>query len=244
MNLPLPALSRSSTSLVGNRLLAALTLGIAAAAVVPSVEAGVVTINLTDTRNNGTTTTDDTIAGVNAGVTAGNFLSLANWLGANTGTLNLINAVANTYLVVWGPLGDSADLEFAYASGTIGPARFSGGALIDSSDFSDSPSSPSDAFLRIDVGLTTFSLAPAFGAGNYLGFRFGSGGTYNYGYLGATWDGSSNFHITSGAYESTAGQSITIPGGGGSSVPDSSSTGLMGLLFAGAAVRQWRKSRR
>ena len=242
MNLSLQSLGRSRPSLVGNRLLAALTLGIAAAALVPSVEAGVVTINLTDTRNDGTTTTDDTIAGVNAGVTAGNFLILANWLGANTGTLNLTNAVAITYVVVWGPVG-SDNLEFAYASGTIGPARFSGGALIDSSDFSYSPSS-SDAFLRIDVGPTTISLAPAFGAGNYLGFRFGSGGTYNYGYLGATWDGSSNFQITSGAYESTAGQSITIPGGGGSSVPDSSSTGLMGLLFAGAAVRQWRKSRR
>jgi hypothetical protein len=200
-----------------------------------------VTINLTDTRNDGTTTTDDAIAGVNAGVATGNLLALTNWLGANTGKLTLINAVAIAPFVFWNIKG-SDGLEFAYASGTIGPARSSGGALIDSSDFSFPRSS--DALLRIDDGLTTISLAPAFGAGNYLGFRFGSGGTYNYGYLGATWDGSSNFQITSGAYESTAGQSITIPGGGGSSVPDSSSTGLMGLLFAGAAVRQWRKSRR
>ena len=91
MNLSLPSLGRSRPSLVGNRLLAALTLGIAAAALVPSVEAGVVTINLTDTRNDGTTTTDDTIAGVNAGVTAAGEISISNWLGVGTGDLRISN---------------------------------------------------------------------------------------------------------------------------------------------------------
>jgi hypothetical protein len=241
MKLPLPSRGRSS-----RRLLAALTLGIAAAAVVPSAAAAVVTINLTDTRNDGSTTTDDTIGAVNGGAAAGGSIQIANWLGANTGTLNFMNALTQTLgatsLSVWGPYADTG-LDFAYTNGTIGPERFGGGAVIDASDFGYSPFL--DAFLRTDVtGSTTIAVAPAFGAGNYVGFRFGSVGNYNYGYLGLTWDGTSNFQITSGAYESTANQSITIPGGGGSSVPDSSSTGLMGLLFAGAAVRQWRKSRR
>ncbi len=119
---------------------------------------------------------------------------------------------------------------------------FSGGDVIDGSDFGNSSSA--NSYFRADqVGTNVFTM-PAFSPNTYLGFRFGSGPSYNYGYFGVTWDGSSNFQITSGAYEGTAGQSITIPGGGSSSVPDSSSTGLMGLLFAGAAVRQWRKSHR
>ena len=62
--------------LVGNRLLAALSISIAAAALVPSAGAGVVTITLTDTRNDGTTTTNDS-----TNVSAGVFRTISNWLG-------------------------------------------------------------------------------------------------------------------------------------------------------------------
>jgi len=73
MKLELPSPSSSGLRLAGNRLLAALSLSIAAAAVVPSAAAGVVTITLTDTRNDGTTSTDDTIGGPNAGLSTGGY---------------------------------------------------------------------------------------------------------------------------------------------------------------------------
>jgi hypothetical protein len=241
MNLSLQSLGRSRPSLVGNRLLAALTLGIAAAALVPSVEAGVVTINLTDTRNDGTTTTDDTIAGVNAGVTAAGEISISNWLGVGSGDLRISNGgIRGSFQLRGFDLQNGAVIS--YLTGTY-LTLFSGGDVIDSSDFGN-PAGPFSYF-RLDTAAPfTFTMPAISPNTSYVGFRLGFGPSYNYGYLGVSWDGSSNFQITSGAYETTAGQSITIPGGGGSSVPDSSSTGLMGLLFAGAAVRQWRKSRR
>jgi hypothetical protein len=240
MNLTLQSLSRSSTSLVGNRLLAALTLGIAAAAVVPTVEAGVVTINLTDTRINGTTTTDDTIAGVNAGVTQGGAILISNWLGVGSGDLRIYNGGSKASFQLKGfELENGAVISYL-TGGYL--TLFSGGDVVDSSDFGN-PVSPV-SFFRLDTIAPIYAMPAISPNTSYVGFRLGSGPSYNYGYLGVSWDGSSNFQITSGAYETTAGQSITIPGGGGSSVPDSGSTGLMGLLFAGAAVRQWRKSRR
>ena len=240
MNLTLQSLSRSSTSLVGNRLLAALTLGIAAAAVVPTVEAGVVTINLTDTRINGTTTTDDTIAGVNAGVTQGGAILISNWLGVGSGDLRIYNGGFKASFQLKGfELENGAVISYL-TGGYL--TLLSGGDVVDSSDFGN-PVSPY-SFFRLDTIAPIYAMPAISPNTSYVGFRLGFGPSYNYGYLGVSWDGSSNFQITSGAYETTAGQSITIPGGGGSSVPDSSSTGLMGLLFAGAAVRQWRKSRR
>jgi hypothetical protein len=241
MNLSLPSLGRSRPSLVGNRLLAALTLGIAAAALVPSVEAGVVTINLTDTRNDGTTTTDDTIAGVNAGVTQGGAILISNWLGVGSGDLRIYNGGFRASFQLKGfELENGAVISYL-TGGYL--TLFSGGDVVDSSDFGN-PLSPY-SFFRLDTIAPIYAVPAISPNTSYVGFRLGFGpSSYNYGYLGVSWDGSSNFQITSGAYETTAGQSITIPGGGGSSVPDSGSTGLMGLLFAGAAVRQWRKSRR
>jgi hypothetical protein len=247
MNLPLPSLSRSSTSLVGNRLLAALTLGIAAAAVVPTVEAGVVTINLTNTRNDGTTTTDDTIGGPNAGLSTGGYLPLTNWLGLGVGDLGIANRAFAGTTSDWS-LWLLNGAEFSFANNGGDPALLSPGNVIDASDFTVAYVSP--LTFRAESGPSTVTYnRPAFSPNTYLGFRISAGANdYRYGYLGVSWDGNGTFQITSGAYEATAGLAITIPsgggGGGGSSVPDSSSTGLMGLLFAGAAVRQWRKSRR
>jgi hypothetical protein len=232
MNLPLPSRNRSS-----RRLLAALALGIASVAVVPSAAAAVVTINLNDTRNDGSTTTDDTISGPNAGLSYGAVAFINDWLGAGTGPIILSNGYASANDQVWAIVGD---LAYSNVNGDL--TLFNGGATINASNFVFTIGNGS-AF-RLDdttVNPAVTNSMPAFSQNTYLGFRFANGPGYNYGYLGVTWDGTSTFQITSGAYETTVDQAITTPGG---SVPDSSSTGLMGLLFAGAAMRQWRKTRR
>jgi len=242
MKFPLPSPSSSGLRLAGDRLLAALALGIAGTAVVPSVAAAVVTITLTDTRNDGTTTTDDS-----TNVSAGGFRSITNWLGSGIGDLSISNgSFAGTY--VWSFNGQNG-LELSFSNSSGDPTLFAAGGVVDATDFTN-PSGVLSFRQESSPGVTT-SNRSAFSPNTYLGFRNYVVGAndYRYGYLGVSWDGNGALAITSGAYEVVAGVAITIPSGGGggggsSSVPDSSSTGLMGLLFAGAAVRQWRKSRR
>jgi hypothetical protein len=50
-------------------------------------------------------------------------------------------------------------------------------------------------------------------------------------------------NILSGAYERTVNTAIRA-GATSSSVPDSSSTGALGLLLGGVLVRHWRRQRR
>ena len=92
--------------------------------------------------------------------------------------------------------------------------------------------------------VSTYS-APDFTRGSYMGFRFGSGSSYKYGWLEMTWDStSSQFQILSGAYESSPNTQILAGATGATPVPESTASGgLMGLLLGGAALRQWRKSR-
>ena len=221
--------------LVGNRLLAALSISIAAAALVPSAAAGVVTITLTDTRNDGTTTTNDS-----TNVSAGVFRTISNWLGLGLGDLTIFNGSSG----IWSFTGQGG-LELSFSNSSGDPTLFAAGGVVDATDFTNNSGV---LFFR-----QATSTRAAFSPNTYLDFRnYAIGGAnlaYRYGYLGVSWDGNGALAITSGAYEVVAGVAITIPSGGGggggsSSVPDSSSTGLMGLLFAGAAVRQWRKSRR
>jgi MYXO-CTERM domain-containing protein len=76
-----------------------------------------------------------------------------------------------------------------------------------------------------------------------MGFRFGTSGSYNYGYLEVTWDPTSqDFQILSAAYESTVNTAITTPGG--ASVPTPSPASLVALVVGGALLRRWREERR
>ena len=243
-----------------------LTLLLAGLAVLsPAVHAAVVNINITDTRGDGSTTTDDTLAGP-----YGNNRVIQNWLGANTGTIEVYNISGNAI----GIKGQEAyaappsfalasSLEFASSSSSKTPTNFATNDSIGPT----LPTTPSGTAYRIgnaddyslfydlDSDFPTAGnqtvVSPNFVSGNYLGFRFSAASAptdYFYGWLGVTWDGT-NMNILSGAYETTANTAIlagaTAPSPGpSSSVPDSSSTGALGLLLGGMLVRHWRRQRR
>jgi hypothetical protein len=128
---------------------------------------------------------------------SGTFL---NWLGAGTGTLNL------DYDGLWGTTG----LEFA-VNGTsfASPRNFGLNASIGSavSNFTTNfARSQFDYYISSTGGQAT---SPDFGAGSFMGFRFGSGSNWNYGYLEVTWDSATEiWEILSGAYESTVNTAI------------------------------------
>jgi len=231
------------------------------AALSPAVHAAVVNINLTDTRGDGSFTTDDTLAGP-----YGNNRAINNWLGANTGTIEIYN-ISGDAIGIKGqdasgpaPAYAISSLEFANSSSSKTPTNFA-------TNDSIGPTLPSGTAYRIgnadDYSLfydldsdfpapgNQTVVSPNFVSGNYLGFRFSAASAptdYFYGWLGVTWDGT-NMNILSGAYESTANTAIlagaTPPSPGpSSSVPDSSSTGALGLLLGGVLVRHWRRQRR
>ena len=86
-------------------------------------------------------------------------------------------------------------------------------------------------------------LAPSFNANRYLGFY--DSGVNKYGWLEATWDGSTGtFEFISGAYENVAGRGILA--GSLVSVPEPGTLTLGSLALlagGGAAVRRHRKQR-
>jgi len=112
--------------------------------------------------------------------------------------------------------------------------KFSAGASIGSgSQFNDN--------YNFTAFQSTGVTAANFTTNNYVGFRFGTAGNYNYGWLQTTWDGT-NFQINSGAYESTANTAILA----GASVPEPGTLTLGSLALlagGGAAVRRYRKQR-
>jgi hypothetical protein len=203
------------------RLASYLTVGLAGAlmATVHS-EAAVVNIDLTNVQGNNITAT-------NGGVTSGQRLDISDWLGAGTGTLR----ISNNYFSFWG-LGGTSDLEFAYSGSFATPRNFVYGSSIDASASASWSGSGSDVNFRSTVGVS-----PDFGAGSFMGFRFGSAGNYKYGYLEVTWTAATNtFQILSGAYETAANMAITTP----SAVPGAGLAGLATLGFAGVSRRRRR----
>jgi hypothetical protein len=236
------------------------------AALSHAVHASVVNINITDTRGDGTTTTDDTIARPYSSVFD---RTIREWLGPNSGTISLINVpfdpnardngigiFGSAAVVLDGsvppprPTIRSSELIFSAGTNSATPTRFLAGDSIDSTRSWQS-GSDNQLFQDNDPSLIT---APAFGSGSYLGFRIEnrlSAGTYNYGWLEVRWNSTipNEFEILSGAYETTANTAIlagaTAPSPGpSSSVPDSSSTGALGLLLGSVLVRHWRRQRR
>ncbi len=168
-----------------------------------------------------------------------------NITGANPNTTVLNPAGANSsYWVLTANgtdfgISGSTTMKFAIIvnGGPASPKNFAGGSLISSSStFSE------------DFAATVFkydsSRSANFGANSYLGFQFTRDGTtFNYGYIEATWNSTSNqFQFLSAAYENTANVGITA----GAAVPEPGTLTLGSLALlagGGAAVRRYRKQR-
>ncbi len=170
-----------------------------------------------------------------------------NITGANPNTTVLNPAGANSsYWVLTANgtdfgISGSTTMKFAIivnGGPPASPKNFAGGSLISSS-----------STFSYDSAATVFrygsSSSANFGANSYLGFQFtrDSGATFNYGYIEATWNSTSNqFQFLSAAYENTANVGITA----GAAVPEPGTLTLGSLALlagGGAAVRRYRKQR-
>ena len=197
-----------------------IALGSSALATVQS-QAEIVTINLASAGSN-----SQNISGVNPNTT------VLDPAGANSGTWRLFGTGSDLGMF------SSGGMKFAINGGYASPKNFAGGSLIisNSSTFSQSPA---ETFFKKGS-----SSSANFGANSYLGFQFTrDDGTFNYGYIEATWNSASNqFQFLSAAYENTANVGITA----GAAVPEPGTLTLGSLALlagGGAAVRRYRKQR-
>ncbi len=195
-------------------------------------QAEIVTINLASV---GSPTKD--ITGTNAGAGTSN-IYVINPCGPNSGQWNIYRNSAFSLFGIAGAANGSGKMYIATNGGTASPKNFGLGATINSSStFSNIGSNTLFNF--------TGTKSPDFGANSFLGFRFTSdgGASFKYGYIEATWIGSSNqFQFLSAAYENTAGVGITA----GAAVPEPGTLALGSLALlagGGAAVRRYRKQR-
>ena len=217
------------------RLAAYLAAGVGASLVgTPNAEAAVVAINLTNVGG-------QNITAVNAGLSSGGSLSIANWLGPGTGgTIKLFNDANVSGDVFWG-LSGGGGLEFATSS-FANPVNFGVGTSIGPTTVASfSSDAPASAF-RWVYSSNTYN-SPNFGAGSFMGFRFGSLGSFNYGYLEVTWNSSTNtFQILSGAYESTVNTGI-LAGATPSAVPGAGLSAMALMALGGGAFRRRSRDR-
>lgn len=207
-----------------NRLGAYLAAGAGSLGMVSSAEAGVISINIGNTGFN--------IGGTNAGVQPGGYKGVYNF--PTTGAVDFY--ILNGYFNFTG----------FYAKGNIAFSRINPSPTSLKVFGSDTSIDNTSVFSGLAVFKYNNDTAPDIGANKYLGFRFGSSGTYNYGYFELTWTSARNeFEIKSAAYESIANTPIFTPsGGGGGAVPEPASGAIAALLMGGTALRQWRKKQR
>jgi hypothetical protein len=227
--------TRPTTPLANaGRLASYLTVGVTGSLLANAhSEAAIVMINLTNVAGNN-------ITGANAGLPAVNGkISIVNWLGAGSGTLEIYN----NYSGYWGLDGDAYSgktLEFAVnGSSFASPRNFGTGTTIDNSaTFTGSANRTTFKY----VPSSTFT-SPDFGAGSFMGFRFGSLGSIYYGYLEVTWNSTTNtFQILSGAYESTANTSI-LAGATAAAVPGGGVSAMALMALGGGAFRRRSRGR-
>jgi len=217
-------LSKTSPSRLGTYLATA----VGSCGLATSADGAIVNIDLTNVGEQ-----DNDITGTNGGVAAGNRLIIANWAGAGTGTL----LVYNTGYTGLGGTGNpqAPGLQFAVSgSGYASPFKFGLGTTIDSS-----------ASFTSDLQRTVFSYSgdsPEFGANSFMGFRFGNSTTWNYGWIEATWNSSTNtFQLLSAAYESTPNTATAA--GAAAPVPEPSAGALAALVLGGTALGIARRKR-
>lgn len=181
--------------------------------------------------------TSPNISGPNGGVAPGSFVTVSNWPISGAAGFNIEN-FANSH----GLTGNRPGLTFAvnsnYASSN--PTNFGPGTSIGAGATWASSNNPS-LFNYYNV-----FVSPNFGPDSFMGFRFGSDGAWNYGYLEVTWDSATKtFEILSAAYESTPNTSILTP----APVPEPGAAtmafgALASLCLGGRALKRWKQQRR
>ncbi len=170
---------------------------------------------------------------VNGNVAVGSFRTV-NSFPTTGGGLSLLNQAGSS--VSTGLKGEG-NLYFATTGGLSSIIKFTTGDNINSGSATAWTTNYSWSSFKSSGGT-----ASTFSNNNYVAFRFGSGSSYNYGWLQTTWDGN-NFQINSGAYESTANTAILA---GAVPVPEPGTLALSSLALlagGGAAVRRYRKQR-
>jgi hypothetical protein len=205
-------------------------------------DAAIVTIDLTNVGGNN-------ITAPNGGVASGNKLTIGDWLGAGTGTLEIYNnrGGATNY---WGFDGDngvtpptSSYLLFGiFGTANTSPKNFSAGSTIDSSTtFSGSASKT--MFKKAGTPPAPDSVSADFGASSFIGFKFGTAGNVRYGYFEVTWNSTTNtFQILSGAYESDLNTFI-LAGATPSAVPGGGVSAMALMALGGGAFRRRSRGR-
>jgi hypothetical protein len=219
------------------RLASYLTVGVTGALMATAhSEAAVVMIDLTNVQSND-------ITGPNAGVTSGQALSIYDWLGTNSGSLELFNNyqpyyTTSSYFGVKGGSGAGGSRLYFATNGSIAsPTNFGAGSSIDSV-------AGWAGYTYQSVFRFSSSTASAnFGPNSFIGFRFGSAGNYNYGYLEVTWNSTTNvFQFISGAYETTVNTSI-LAGATPSAVPGGGLSAMALMALGGGAFRRRSRGR-
>jgi hypothetical protein len=221
--------TRPTTPLANaGRLASYLTVGVTGSLLATAhSDAAIVMIDLTNVGGND-------ITGNNGGVAAGSQLTISNWLGAGTGRLEIFNNTSSGKY--WGLDGDFYLFFAVNGSSFASPRNFGASTTIDGSSTWSG-----------DAKKTTFkyysSTSPDFGAGSFMGFRFGSSSSWNYGYFEVTWNSSTNtFQILSGAYESTANTSI-LAGATAGAVPGGGVSAMALMALGGGAFRRRSRGR-
>jgi hypothetical protein len=134
----------------------------------------------------------------------------------------------------WGLAGDVGLQIAVNAATSANPRNFTSGSTIDSSALFQTAVVTS----VFRYGYGSFTSAPDFGPGSYLGFKTSQN---NYGWLEVTWDNvSANWEILSGAYETSPNTGIDVP------VPEPvlvTAAGLAALALGGGAIRRLRQAR-
>ena len=205
---------------------ACVTAGVVSTVIALRTDAAIVNINLASA---GFPFKD--ITGLNAGMTFGQSkVSVSNFV--TNGRLEIFYNGTNGI-----GLDGDFDLQFAITGGTSSPRNYASGATIDST----ATYSGTDTETFFYDGFSTPKTNVAnFGAGSHVGFRFGSAGNFNYGYIEVrwTWTGTastSTFELLSAAYESTANTAILA---GATPIPAPSALALLAL--GGGAFRRAR----
>jgi hypothetical protein len=214
--------SRKRPAKQSARLGAYLAAGVGASMVATSTNAAIVVLDLGPSGFN--------ILGLGGGVAPGQYKTVSDFPVAGGFSL----AIFNGYALDWGLAGllpgDDEDLSaFAAGAGYTTPTNFKRDDVIGSS-------------VAFGFG-STFRYgvydAPNFDPGSYMGFRFGDGTNFNYGWLEVTWTAAtSEFQILGGAYESDLNKGIAA-----GAVPEPSTYALLALAAGGGAYLRWRRRR-